>query len=114
AKRENLPRSLLVDRPRFRFGQEKGKDYVGGYQRESNASRSDRQFFCRAGLGHIRQQCEVLSDPEKQGTHHSAANVCREALTGAAQVKGVNARKIVAPKTELRHGEKTGQEDADA
>src|SRR3984957_20742497 len=56
----------------------------------------------------------MRGDPGRGSSQHAAADVGRESLSSSAQMYGVDARQIVAPKSELRHRGESREEDANA
>ena len=54
----------------------------------------------------------VVVSERRRGADHAAADVRGEALARAPQVRRVDARQVVPPEAELRHGHEAAQEDA--
>src|SRR5262249_47250933 len=70
-------------------------DYGGGV----------RQLGRRPGSGNMIR--ELRGDERRRRAQHPAADVGGEALTSAAQMRGIDAWQVVSPEAELRHREES-------
>ena len=95
----------------WRFRQPEARDDADEVHREADCGRDIRHFGgrVRAIGGHGQRGRE----PRERRADQASADVCREALTRAAQVQRIHARQIVPPETELADGKEPREEHPD-
>ena len=98
---------LIIDlcfRFRKPFGQERAD--------EGKSSGDDRRHhgdFCRTGWNGFRK-CD--REPRGGCSQDSPADIGRKTFAGAAQLQRKHQRNVISPKTELRDGEKSRDENS--
>src|SRR5947207_2193824 len=94
----------------LRLREPEGEHDIRNVNKCANDHRGRSYLYCIRFTRH--RQCKLARHERERSADHASANIGGKALASTAQMKGIHARQVVAPKTKLRDRKKSHNEDA--